>query len=105
MKLVQVVFVAMVWLAAGCGDPGDTGEYATFEACWMDHHVTEALSVQKSITICCLDHSIGSSAAGIVCGADAGTCATYVTANLPAADATSDDITAACDDYEFQKSM
>jgi hypothetical protein len=93
---------------AACGDNGgnaDADPFATLEECFTDHHGSEGLPVGEAIVICCLDHPIGSSGAGVVCGADAATCTTYVTASLQAADATSTEISAACADYVTQKNM
>ena len=103
------LLVSLFGLAlAACGDNGGTTDadpFDTFEACFTEHHATEALPVGEAIVICCLDHPIGSAGAGVVCGADANTCTTYVTANLQATDASSTEISAACTDYVTQKSM
>ena len=91
--------------ACGGDDAPDADPFDTCQACFDDHHGEEGFTVQKAITICCLDHPIGTSAAGVVCGGDATSCSTYVTANLGSADATSTDISAACADYVTQKGM
>jgi hypothetical protein len=92
-------------VACGSNNTVDADPFDTFELCFTEHAVTEGLTVQKAITICCLDHPIGTNAAGVVCGADATTCDTYVTANLAGSDATATDITAGCTDYITQKGM
>jgi hypothetical protein len=96
-------------LISACGDNGDDGvdadPFDTYQACFDEHHTTEAFTAPKAITICCLDHPIGSNDAGVVCGATETTCDTYVTANLVSADVTADTITAACTDYVTQKGM
>ena len=103
------IFVSVVGLSAfaACGgdDGPDMDPFDTYQACFDEHHNVEAFDTQKAITICCLDHPIGSSAAGVVCGANASTCETYVTANLAGSDATGSDINAACTDYVTQKGM
>jgi hypothetical protein len=106
------ILVSVVGLSAfaACGDNGDDGgedndAFPTYQACFDEHHNVEAFDTQKAITICCLDHPIGSSPMGVVCGADATSCDTYVTANLAGSDATATDVTAACTDYVTQKGM
>ena len=100
-----IVAIAVAFTACGDSKSADADPFDTYQACFTEHHVTEAFTVQKTITICCLDHAIGANAAGIVCGATTSTCGTYVTANLGSADATSADITSACADYVTQKGM
>ncbi len=93
-----------------CGDSdgddgGDDESFTTFEDCFTDHHVTEGFTAPKAITICCLDHPIGSNAAGVVCGTTQASCETYVGANLPGSDASGSDTTAGCTDYITQQGM
>ena len=94
---------------SSCGDNVggmvDADPFDTYQACFDEHHTTEAFSVGKAITICCLDHPIGNAAAGVVCGATEATCDTYVTANLTSPDVAPADVTAACTDYVTQKGM
>jgi hypothetical protein len=90
--------------AIGCGGGSsgpDADPFATFQACYDEHHTTESFSVQRAIEICCIDHPIGGAKANTVCGDTADTCKTYVTMNLmDPADATlAADITTACMDY------
>ena len=94
-------------LISACGDNGggDADPFDTYQACFDEHHTMEAFTAPKAITICCLDHPIGSNAAGVVCGATEATCDTYVTASLVSADVTADIVTAACTDYVTQKGM
>jgi len=105
LALVFSMFALPVFVACGDGGGVDADPFDTLEACFTEHHVTEAFTTQKAITICCLDHPIGTNAAGVVCGATAQTCETYVTENLMGSDASGDDINAACTDYVTQKGM
>lgn len=74
--------------------------YPTYQECYTDHTVTEALPIRQAVVICCTDHDIGSVKAP-VCGATAASCTTYVNANLsPALGAA--DVAAACTDFETQ---
>ena len=94
---------------AACGDNGggvDNDPFDTYQMCFDEHHGgAEMFDVQKSITICCLDHPIGSSPKNVVCGDTAMSCQTYVTANLTPTSAMAADITAACADYITQRGM
>lgn len=94
-------------LVSACGDNGggDADAFDTYQACFDEHHTTEAITAQKAITICCLDHPIGSNGAGVVCGATEATCDTYVTANLTSPDVAAADAATACTDYVTQKGM
>jgi|SRR3954470_22785503 hypothetical protein len=106
MRFVSLAFISTALLFAACGgDDSDSESYPTFQGCFDDHHNVESLTVTESISVCCLEHPIGSSAAGIVCGADATSCGTYVTANLAGTSATAAEITAGCMDYQTQKGM
>ena len=94
--------IAAVLLFAACSDEHEEGEsFASFQECFDIHHTTEALSVNNSIVVCCLDHEIGG--ASVVCGADAASCKTYLSTNLSATSATTADVDAACADYVTQK--
>jgi hypothetical protein len=103
MRLIHIsVFAA---LAAGCGGNSTmtAEQFDTFQACYDEHHTTEALSTQCAIEICCIDHPIGAGAtkANIVCGDTAATCESYVTSNLTdSADTTlQTDVQTACQNY------
>lgn len=92
-------------LTACGGDDGGSEEesFDNFQDCFDDHTSgDEDLPTDKAITVCCLEHPIAGQDAGVVCGATAASCNTYVTANLASADATPAEITAACTDYETQ---
>ncbi len=106
-RLSLVFSIVALSMFVACGDSGgvDHDAFDTFEACFTEHHVTEAFTAPKAITICCLDHPIGTDAAGVVCGATAQTCETYVAANLMGSDAPGDDINSGCTDYVTQKGM
>src|SRR5690349_16558800 len=92
------ILAAFILAACGDGNTVDEDPFDTYQMCFDEHHVTEGFDVQKAITICCLDHPIGSSPKNVVCGDTAQTCQTYVNANLsPAQSAT--DVMAACADY------
>ena len=80
----------------------DHNSYATFQACFDQHTMEEALPFQEAVVVCCLDHPIGG--VSEVCGASAATCVTYLTANLTST-ATSDEVMTACTEYETQKGM
>lgn len=92
-------------LAACGGSSADHDAFDTYQACFDEHHDVESFDVQQAITICCLDHPIGSSPENVVCGDTAQSCQTYVTANLTADSAMASDITAACADYITQRGM
>ncbi len=83
----------------------DADPFDTYQACFTEHHNTESLATGKAITICCLDHPIGSNAAGVVCGTTQASCQTYVGSNLMGSDASGSDITTACADYITQRGM
>ena len=83
----------------------DADAFDTFEACFTEHHDAEAFTVGKAITFCCLDHPIGSNAAGIVCGSTQASCETYVGANLMGSSASGSEIATSCADYITQRSM
>jgi hypothetical protein len=93
---MRLVCLALVSLLAACHDHDH--DYTTYQACYVDHHEEEALSVTESIVVCCLDHPIEGEAG---CGTTAAACVTYITAK--ATGPTSDEITAACDEYIVQK--
>jgi len=107
-RLALVVSLFGLPLVSACGDGGGGGDadpFDTLQDCFDDHHITEGFSVEKAITICCLDHPIGGHEAGMVCGPTADTCTTYVDAQIDPADATTDEIDAACADYVVQSGM
>jgi hypothetical protein len=105
-RLALVVSLVGLPLVSACGDGGGDAEaYDTLQDCFTDHHVAEGLSVEKAITICCLDHPIGGMEAGMACGPTATSCSAYVDAELDPADATVDEINAGCDDYIVQSGM
>ncbi len=99
MRLVCFAFIPALALVA-CHDHEEG--FDTFQDCYVDHHEEEALPVGEAIVVCCLDHPIGGKT-GTVCGATAADCVTYITANTTGP--TSDEIMAACTDYETQKGM
>lgn len=103
-RFTSLVFTVVLAITA-CGGGGtvDADPFATYPDCYAEHHVTEALTAAHTITICCLDHPIGSSSPNVVCGGTATSCTTYVTAQLAGTDATAADITAACTDYINQR--
>jgi len=99
--------ILLAFTLAACGDNSGTVDedpFDTYQMCFDEHHNVESFDVQKSITICCLDHPIGSSPKNVVCGVSAQTCETYVNANLSPAPAASD-VMAACADYITQRNM
>lgn len=102
-----VAAIAAAGAFAACSSPTtvDADPFATFQACFTEHHASEAFSIDKAITICCLAHPIGADAAGVVCGTTQARCETYVGASLTGSDASGSDITASCTDYLTQRSM
>jgi hypothetical protein len=108
---MRFVLLALIAMPLGCGDNGvsddapDNDPFATYQACFDEHHGEENFPTQMAIEICCIDHPIGNQDMNVVCGPTAATCETYVTANLDPSDATADIITAACEDYVVKRSM
>jgi hypothetical protein len=104
--LIAALVSGFALVACGGDDNApDNDPFATYQDCFTDHHVTEGFDVQKAIVICCIDHPIGSADMNVVCGSDAASCETYVTANVSGSDVGSADITAACTDYVTQRGM
>jgi len=105
MRLFTSLVISSLFAIAACGGGGtvDADPFATYPDCYMEHHVTEALTAAHTITICCLDHPIGTDPPNVVCGSTAASCTTFVTAQLAGTDATAPDITAACTDYINQR--
>jgi hypothetical protein len=99
MRSIACPLVASAVLAACGGTPPDA--YATYQACFDDHTMVEALPVPEAIVVCCLEHPI----AGVKpsCGATAAACTDYLGINLSATSATPAEVTAACADYITQK--
>lgn len=96
-------------LSPACGDNGDDGgvdhdSFATYQACWDEHHTTEMFTAPKAVTICCLSHPIGDQAMNVVCGDTATSCEAYVGTSLGSA-AAATDITTGCTDYITQRGM
>ncbi|HEU4612286.1 MAG TPA: hypothetical protein VFS15_09430 [Kofleriaceae bacterium] len=101
---MRYVLAAVLLFSFACGDDGGGEEaFPTFQECFDDHHVEEALPTQKAIVVCCLEHPIN----GVtqVCGDTAADCEAYLATNLDATSATQTEVTAACADYETQKDM
>ncbi len=89
-------------LLVACGDGSggaDNDPFDTFQDCFDDHHKVDTFSTVDAIKICCIDHPIGGTAANMVCGETSAACQAYVDVNLADADATTADITTACDGY------
>ena len=106
MRFISLALISCAFLFAACGgDDSGSESYPTFQECFDDHHNVESLPAPEAISVCCLEHPIGSNAAGIVCGADSASCTTFVTANLTSTSATSAEITTGCTDYQTQKGM
>jgi hypothetical protein len=96
---MRLVLAAVLCLAA-CHDHDHEG-FATFQACYDDHHVDEMLGVQESLVVCCLDHPIDGHSE--VCGSTATECVTYLTANVQGP--TQAEVMASCTEYVTQKGM
>jgi len=106
MRLVPTLFAFTVLLGvAGCDDghDHDPEAFATFQECYDDHHTEEALPVQESIVICCLEHPIAGVAP--VCGDTTAACMTYLGTNLSSTSASQGEVDASCADYITQKGM
>jgi hypothetical protein len=93
----------VIALAACSSSPSNSDAFATFQACYMEHHITENFSPMCAVEICCISHQIGNTKMNIVCGDTTQTCESYVTANVTD---TSDpnltsDIQMACSNYPF----
>jgi hypothetical protein len=86
-------------------NPVDADAFDTLQACFTEHHDVEAFTIDKAITICCLDHPIGPNPAGVVCGATQASCESYVGASLRGSDASGSEIATSCADYIAQRSM
>ncbi len=102
---IPFAFIAFTVTACGGDDAPDNDPFATYQDCFDEHHVTEGFDAPKAVTICCLDHPIGSSPMNVVCGDTEQSCETYVDANLSSTSATASDITAGCTDYITQRGM
>ncbi len=93
---------------AACGGSTavDADPFATYEECYTEHAVTEGLPPQHAITVCCIDHPIGTPAVkNVVCGETAAACNSFVTAQLAADSVAPADVTAACTDYINQRGV
>ena len=99
--MLRTLLFVSVCLSA-CSGGGANDPFATYQACFDEHHTTESLSINDSIVVCCLDHPI----AGVrpACGNTATDCIAYVGANLSTG-ATAQDIQGACSDYISKKGM
>lgn len=119
MHFIRTALIASILTAfamSACGgddDKEDNDPFATYQACFDEHHNTEGFDAQKAITICCISHPIGNEAANVVCGSDAASCVAYVSTQVGSAgsggsgttDATTANIQAACTDYVNQRGM
>ena len=101
--LSSPALVSCLALAACGGTTVDADPFDTLQACFDEHHNVEGLSVEHTITVCCLDHPIGGNAAGVVCGTTEAACEAFVDTNLATADATAPQITTSCTDYISQR--
>ena len=107
MHLARIALIfsasAFIFSCHSSSGGGDNDSFATYQDCYNEHHETEGFDTPCAIEICCIDHPIGASAMNWVCGSDADTCETYVTANLTdGSDASlGSDITMACGNYVY----
>ena len=88
------------FILAACHSHDPEG-YATYQACYDDHHNNESLPVKEAIIVCCLDHPIAGVAP--VCGNSANDCIAYIGTNLSSSSATPTEVQAACNDYITMK--
>ena len=92
--------LAALLFCFACHDHEHEG-FATFQACYDDHHTSEMLGIQESIVVCCLDHPIDGHSE--VCGTTAAACEAYLMQNVTGP--TMAEITASCAEYITQKGM
>jgi hypothetical protein len=92
--------VPFVVVACSSSPTMDADPFDTLQACFDEHHVTESLSVNNAIVVCCTDHPI----AGVhpSCKTTQADCVTHVRAELDAS-VTAAEIDAACTDYISKK--
>ncbi len=57
MFIVSVLSLSVALSMSACGGGGEEA-YDTFQDCFDDHNQVEALPVDESIVICCLEHPI-----------------------------------------------
>ncbi len=105
MKLRSLVlaFVLCMPAATGCGEDGPEA-FPTYQECFDDRAVDNAVPVKEAIVVCCTDHAI----AGVkpVCMGTRADCINYLTAgNLDQTSASTTDVQEACDDYIAQLGM
>ena len=108
MRSVFITFV--VSLGAGCGgNTVDADAFATMQACFDEHHVTEGLSINDAIVVCCLDHPLGTAMSHPSCKNSIADCTVYLNSDpvgmLTLASASAGDIQTACTDYISKKGM
>ena len=113
MRLLRSALLAAVCLATftACSTTPtkDADPFATMQACFDEHHVTESLPVNQSIVVCCLDHPI----AGVhpSCGNTVSDCTARLEGTDPVgmltqtSEVTPAVIMAACTDYISKKGM
>ena len=105
MRTLSISVAFALSLLAACDDHDHGAEaFDTFQLCFDEHATAESLPHDQAITICCLEHPIGSAPAP-VCGDTAAACEAYLGTNLATASATPAQVTAACADYITQKGM
>jgi hypothetical protein len=98
-------------LMAACGDGNtvDADPFDTLQACFDEHHVTESLSVNDAIVICCLDHPLGTAMTHPSCGDTVAACVAYLGSDpvgmLATTSATAAEVQTACTDYVSKKGM
>ena len=103
--------MALFFALTACGNNNtmDADPYATLQECFDDHHITESLSVNDSIVICCLDHPLGTAMTHPSCKNTVADCVTYLTSDpdgmLTTASAPPTEVMAACTDYISKKGM
>jgi len=106
--LATIVFSTLI---AACGGTNtvDADPFATLQACFDEHHVTEGLSINDSIVVCCLDHPLGTAMTHPSCKDTVADCVTYLGSDpvgmLSTASASASDVQTACTDYISKKGM
>jgi hypothetical protein len=97
---MRLFCMGLALFAFACGHSHD--DYASFQSCYDEHIVAEALPINEAIVVCCLDHPINGNETP--CGATAPECVTFLGANLTTT-ATSTELETICDEYITQKGM
>jgi hypothetical protein len=90
--------IALCLALIACSEEGhQVTNFATYQACFDDHHDVLMPMVIEDISECCLLHKVNGERNP--CGDDVPTCIQYLTDNLAQTAATFPELEAACNDY------